>query len=291
MTQPVALQLIPDLQRMAGLLIRQSDGGPKPEMLWVPVSALRIDPGYQRRLSDRSKAALRRIIEAFSWARFGAIICVREGETYRIVDGQHRGLAALHLGLSSVPAMVTDAHGVEGEAADFVGINSERTSLATVDKFRAAVMAGDEAAAQLDEMLQSLAIAYDLPPGTALAPRQTVAISRLRQAVAKFGRGPVFTALEMLIDAGEEQGLGLLTAVNIWSVCFATEKVIAAEGDIDRLARVVAEADFERIAQDSTQMIRIVGGQKRDHAAELLLQAYDKGLKSGRLSRAGQRDA
>ena len=60
-------------------------------------------------------------------------------------------------------------------------------------------------------------------------------------------------------------------------------KVIAAEGDIDRIARVIAETDFETLSDNAQQLMKISGGAKKTHAAKLLLRAYDKGLKGSRI--------
>jgi hypothetical protein len=45
------------------------DFGPRPELTWLPVDRLRIDPGYQRRADlPAGNRLIRKIAEEFDWS-------------------------------------------------------------------------------------------------------------------------------------------------------------------------------------------------------------------------------
>lgn len=247
----------------------------------VSVADLVVDPHYQRALSAKGRSTIAKVIADFDWLKFGAISVARRGDKLTVIDGQHRAVAAAAIGIAMVPAMVATV--AAAEAATFVAIKDVRTSVTPTDKFRAKVAAGDRAAVELSEVLQELGISADVMPGIPLKARQTRAISALYKAIGAHGRGIVFTALEMLID-GQEDNPDALTSLNITAVCDVTAQVISGGGDIDRLARVIEEADFEQIAESSRSLQKIAGGAQKGHAASLILREYDKGLKANRLS-------
>jgi len=249
----------------------------------VPLGDLVVDGHYQRTMSAKGRSTVARIITDFDWLRFGAISVIRRGDSFAVIDGQHRAVAAAAMGITMVPALV--AIGEAAEAATFVAINDVRTTVTPVDKFRAKVAAGDPPAVELGEMLGELEISTDVLPGIALRPRQTRAISVLYKLIKVHGRGVVFTSLEMLID-GQPDNPDALTSLNIEAVTSATAKVISAKGDIDRLARVIEETDFEQILDSARQLAKISGGSHKGHATNLLMRSYDKGLKSARIGGA-----
>ena len=249
----------------------------------VPVADLVIDSHYQRTMSAKGRSTVAKIIADFDWLRFGAISIARHGDALAVIDGQHRAVAATAMGIKHIPAMI--ATGAAPEAATFVAINDIRTAVTPVDKFRAKVAAGDPQAVELSEILTELEISTDVLPGIPLRLRQTRSISSLYKLIKAHGRGVVFTALELLTD-GQHDNPEALTNLNIDSVTEVVAKVIEAEGDIDRLARVIAETDFETLADNAQQLMKISGGAKKTHAAKLLLRAYDKGLKGSRIGGA-----
>jgi len=172
---------------------------------WLPVADLRIDGRYQRKLSDASLRVLGRIVKGFSWARFGALSVSRAADgTLLVVDGQHRAVAAAHLGIERVPCLVFAAE-TEAQAASFVGINADRTGVTRIDKFRAQLAAGDAKARGLANMLAIVDLRWDVPSAGPLAPGTIRCIARLEALRTRYGIGTVQTALEIMIEAQPEQ--------------------------------------------------------------------------------------
>ncbi len=247
-------------------------------LVMVPMDALDIDGRYQRRISRGGLGKIRKIVADFSWSRFGAVIVARNGDRYSVIDGQHRAIAASALAVAEVPAILVSGD-VAAQAQDFVGINTTRTSVASIDKFRARVTAGDDAAMTVATMLHNLEISTDVAVGVSLAPRQTRAVTVLEKLVKRIGEGTTFTALELMLDAQPAQR-NLLTAFAIEVVAMTVARILDAESDLDRLEAVVADTDFESLKDEAGQMVKLTGGKTARRGHELLLRTYNKGLRA-----------
>ncbi|MCA0963312.1 ParB N-terminal domain-containing protein [Salipiger bermudensis] len=245
---------------------------------FIPVSALTVDRRYQRRTSDGSRSRIRKIVSDFSWSKFGAIAVteVHEG-LYAIIDGQHRALAATLIGADAVPAVIARGD-LAAQAKDFVGINSVRTSVAAIDKFRARVASGDVVAIAVDEMLKELEISTDVPAGAGIRHKETRAVSTLEKLQKRLGRGVVFTTLETMLDAQPGQN-NLLTAFAIDATATVVGKMLDAGRELSRLDSVLAETDFETLKEEAQQLQKLTGGQTSAKGAQLLLQKVNKGLR------------
>jgi len=247
----------------------------------VPVSSLRIDASYQRRVSRGGERTMRTMAKAFSWARFGAICVAPYGDDYVIIDGQHRAIVAASLNIEHIPAVITTADYVS-QADSFIGINNIRTGVGPIDRFRARVAAREEDALELKSLLDELSIDTDVPAGAGLGPKQTRAITRLEKMQKVFGKGTLFTALEMLLDA-QPATSDLLTALTIQAVTGATHQVIEGEGDLERLFKVIEEMDPVSLNDDAGSLVRMLGGSRAHHARSLLLKSYNKGLTAAKV--------
>ena len=236
----------------------------------VPVARLLIDPAYQRRTSERSRSTCRRIAEGFDWRRFGAIVVAEVKEGFAVIDGQHRAIAAARRGVARVPAVIV-AGDVAQQADAFVGINSARTSVPTVDKFRARVAAGEEDAVALAGMLAEIGVAYDLPPGRVPGPRETVAISRLQKLVRQHGIGLVQTTIETLVKAFPEER-NVLTAFALEVTCIALDRTLDADGNTFWLDMALPAIDFEDLGRDALAASRTIGGTRVEAAVQAVLR-------------------
>lgn len=242
---------------------------------WIAVDALGIDPSYQRRPSARTLRTVAQIVTGFDWRRFGALIVAPEAQGYAVIDGQHRTLAAAALGIPRVPALIVLHAGVSSEAMVFVGVNDVRTGVQNVDKFRAAVTAGDPSAVALDQVLRGLGIETDVPAGGTLGPRQTRAITALQKLAARHGLGTLGTALEILLDAQPEVELSrfniaAVTGVVALMLDAAEAGTGNAEAALDALARDLPEIDLERVAEEARQMMKLRGGALALHGRDQL---------------------
>lgn len=254
------------------------DGAQALRFAWMPIRDLAVDAAYQRLISTRGRQKIAKIAKEFDWARFGALQVAEapDGDTLSVMDGQHRALAAYLAGVSAVPCLIVQAQLAE-QAQAFVGINTVRSSVASIDKFRARVAAGDEAAVTVAEILRDLEIDTDVTPGTPLKPRQTRAATQLERLVKMIGRGLTYTTLELLTDAQPETP-NLLTSFAVMATGMAVKRITDADGDIDRFAKLLEETDFETVKDEAQQLTKLQGGQQFPHGANRLIAAYNRGL-------------
>ena len=248
------------------------------DLRFVPLEDIEIDQAYQRRISRGGMSRIMKIISGFDWSRFGALT-LSEGDDGRlyVVDGQHRMVAARALRITIVPAVIT-RNTQAGQASDFVAINTVRTTVASIDSFRARVASGDATAKTVQQMLDQLNISTDVPAGASIGPRETRAVSLLEKMLNRHEQGIVFTALEMMIDAQPHQK-NLLTAFAIGVTVPVVAKMIAAGRDLDRLATILEETDFDTLKEEAAQLVKLTGGQTQGRGTELLLQKVNKGLR------------
>jgi len=263
---------------LSKIVTTQASPPPAPDidLRWGAPADLLVDARYQRLISERGRRTIRQIIAGFSWARFGALTVAQTREGLAVIDGQHRAIAAYHLGLIAIPMCIWQQNATAAQAEAFIGINCTRISVPSVDKFRARVAAGDPAACAVAGILRDLNVSIDTVPGVSLKPYQTRATQRLERLVKDLGRGTVYTALDMLIDAQGEQD-NLLTTKTVWAVTLATDRLISAGADMDAFVALLREVDFESLADEAMQLTKIKGGQSGPHAAQLLLDRWNKG--------------
>lgn len=259
-----------------------SNLGPKPELTWLPKDWLFVNQVYQRTLaSNRSRRLVRQIVETFSWARFQPITVTMQADgQFAVIDGQHRAAAALlHPAVVEVPAWVVDTPELRAQAKVFVGVNSDRNAMTTMQLFRAQLAARDPDAVQVQEVCRraGVTIAFHLVSvNKVLPPRHTMAVSTIRKLIGKHGERHVVTALKSMADAYhnvENQLRGQsIVAVTALFVEYA-DRI-----DRDRLVAVLSEIDCEGLIDDARQVKKIVGGSTESGMTTVLIRHYDKGL-------------
>lgn len=110
---------------------------------------LRVDEEYQRD-ALASDAKVLRISSEWSWIACNTItVADRDGEFY-VVDGQHRVLAAMKRSdINTLPCMVFNLDTKRDEADAFLRANKNRKPMNARQAFKARVVAGDKAAAEV----------------------------------------------------------------------------------------------------------------------------------------------
>lgn len=108
----------------------------------LPVSALKLDRGYQR---DVSEAKVRKLIADWQERAIGILHVAAREDGYYVIDGQHRVRAAQDQGLGDlkVPCYVHRDLTREEEAAMFLYLNDSKL-VSALDRFNAGIVAGDE---------------------------------------------------------------------------------------------------------------------------------------------------
>lgn len=118
----------------------------------IPKELIVVDPTYQRSI-NRQK--IREIQSDFSWVAFCCLCVAFRGGRYYCIDGQHRQLAAMSRSdIDIIPCMVFESVSIQEEAKGFLNTNTLRKPVASIDSFRAKLVAGDEEALYIDRTLR-----------------------------------------------------------------------------------------------------------------------------------------
>ena len=165
---------------------------------------LEIDPRYQRSIDNtESQALIAEIALSWHWGRAQVLTVARRDGKLFVVDGQHRLAAARLRGdIQQLPCLIEEFSDVAEEAALFNDLNSKRRPVSAVDKFRAALVAGDAECVAVGAALEraGLSLAPHSNP-TAWKPGQVANIGGIRAAWRTNGAAATELALTLLADA------------------------------------------------------------------------------------------
>lgn len=192
-----SIDLSPFLPRYTG---PASEVGERPELQWVKISKLRIDPRYQREIGRRGTENILAIVPAFKWAKFAPVVIAPiAGGLFAIVDGQHRTTAAALRGFESVPCVIIAVSGAD-QADAFVAINANVTAMSPLQLHAARLAAGNTAAAALTEVCKEAGVTicrYPVPANK-IKPGETLAVAMLQATLDKYGRDVLVAALSCI---------------------------------------------------------------------------------------------
>jgi ParB-like nuclease domain len=179
--------------------------GLRPSLENCRIADLSIDPEYQRSIENGSSLTLIRKIAMFwDWSLFHPLAVARRPDgSLWVVDGQHR-LAAVRLrrDMHDVPCVVTPFASRADEAASFVAMNVQRRALSAIDLFKAALVAGDDNASAVADLMAAAGLS--LAPHsnhTAWKPGMVSNISGIQSAYRSFGSAPTLYAMKTLAAA------------------------------------------------------------------------------------------
>lgn len=162
----------------------------RPEITWIDPRELLVDEAYQRNLSERSLALIRRIATGWDWRRFKAPSCSWTEDGLEVVDGQHTAIGAACRGdIEQIPVLITEAKEQADRAAAFIGLNRDRVGITATQLHAAAVTAGDADAMAIEAACAAAGIVVlKTQPGAGrFKPRETMAVAALSALVRRHG--------------------------------------------------------------------------------------------------------
>lgn len=175
-----------------------------PTFEWVAPTDLKVDEGYQRHLSERSIALIRKIVTQWDWRRFKPPIVARMGEDLVVVDGQHTAIAAAtHPDVLQIPIMIVQAADRAAQAQAFVGHNRDRLNITPMQMHFAAIAADDEDALTVHQVCQRAGVTMlrVSPAGGVFRPSETVAVNAIGALINRRGVQKARIVLQVLADA------------------------------------------------------------------------------------------
>lgn len=255
----------------------KSNVGERPELQWLKISRLRIDPRYQREIGRRGADNIVAIVPKFKWAKFTPVVVapIEEG-LFAIIDGQHRTTAAAARGFEAVPCTIIQID-QEDQADAFVAINANVTAMSPLQLHAARLAAGDKTA---DELTQACAEAgvticrYPVPANK-MKPGDTLAVGMLQSVLAKFGRKILVAAL-CCITQTRRGNPGMIRKQIVEALC----AVLEAERSwlADRARLIFAMQTFDFAAQFTAASARSI--ETGDKVSTTLVEAIAEHLDS-----------
>lgn len=205
---------------------------------------LLVEASYQRDLSPKSVALIRKIALGWDWRKFRPPVVVFTDAGVLIVDGQHTTIAAASRGLASIPIQIVEAPEVKARAEAFIGLNRDRLQVTPVQLHHAAVAAGDETALTIEQVCQRAGVtivrtawgSYKWKPG------ETMAVNAIRDLIDRRGAMKARLILQALAEAGcaPVAAHEIKAAEHLFTnEDFAAELDPLAEGGASELANVV----------------------------------------------------
>lgn len=188
--------------------------GKKPQLAWLPVERLGVDPKYQRDTGSlRSRRVIEKIAVEFRWARFGVVMVVAQGgQRWHVIDGQHRVEAARRRGdVTRVPALVLPHATLAEAAADFVAINRDRVVVTPLHIYHAELVAGGAEALAIDRVCRDAGVEICRYPvaSNRMNARQTVAVASIGRLVRLAGEDFTVKVLRQCLAQAKGAGAGV----------------------------------------------------------------------------------
>lgn len=257
--------------------------GLMPAIQWCLVDQLEIDPTYQRSIdNNESQALIAEIALNWHWGRAQLLNVSRRDGRLFVVDGQHRHAAAKLRGdIQQLPCLVEEFASVAEEAALFDDLNGRRRPVSALDKFRAALVAGDPDCVAIGAAMDraGLTLARHGNPQT-WEPGQISNIGGIRRAWIR--SGPEVTELAMTLMADAFKGEVLTYAGTIFpglvALCGGPNgKEMIGDAELSKLIGVLGVRTQKEWRKAALREMAATG----DGMAVAMMQVFRKALNPG----------
>jgi hypothetical protein len=221
------------------------DSGPAPDLRWIAIAALRIDPTYQRHVLRTGEKNILAIARGFEWAKFATVIVAPiEGGLFAIIDGQHRATAAALCGKKEIPCQVVIADRRK-QAEAFAAVNGNVTAMSTLQLHAARLASGEPRALALAEACAAadVSICRYPVPANKMKPGETLAVSVLQGLLDKFGRDAFVAALSCITKT-RQGNPGMIRAQIVDALCAVLEAEPTWRADMKVLIKAMQTFDF-----------------------------------------------
>lgn len=175
-----------------------------PVFLDVDPRSLLVEAAYQRDLTPRSLALIRKIAVDWDWRKCHPPVVVMTDEGGLILDGQHTAIAAASRhDLPMIPVMLVEAASVAERARAFIGLNTGSQPPTAMNLHHAAVAAGDVTALAIERICTTAGatLVRSAFGGYRWKTGDTVAVSAIGGLLARVGERKAARILGALVQA------------------------------------------------------------------------------------------
>lgn len=221
------------------------DPGPAPQLVWLEIVLLVIDPTYQREIGRRGSQNVQAIAEHFDWSKFApAMVAPIEGGLYAIVDGQHRITAAALRGIEKVPCQIVQADRSK-QAQAYAAVNGAITKTTPQQLFHAQVAAQNPEALEIAEVcaIGGVEIIRRNSLSSKMKVGQTQAVGAIRHCLKRYGRNTLITALQCITQTSDGNP-GFVRSTIIEALCSVLDSSPEWREAGDLLLRAMDDFEF-----------------------------------------------
>lgn len=256
--------------------------GVPPDSTFVNVNRIDVDRKYQRALRE---VLVNRILKKFQWSRFGAVVLAKKkGGRFMVVEGQHRVEAARRdPDINAVPAVVFEFETLEEEAKSFVGINRDRQAVSSVDRYWAALTAGDPVALHISDIVTKAGCEIVREHGGA-KPGHTHAVTAVERSIKNFGDEATTRALKILRAAWPDDR-DALRGTLITSVAGLVR--FHPKLDDAELSAALAPQSFKAMTANAETIRKMAGGSSEVCLRRAIADLFNKGRRHKLVYQAG----
>lgn len=167
-----------------------------------------VDHRYQRAEKDN---LISEIAKAPNWEAFGAVSCYRRDGVLVCIDGQQRlrGVLTSEEPPQLVPAIIFEKTSLSNEAMTFVKVNITRTSVTSLEKHRALVVANHPAALAVERAVAHVGFSVQGSTNERTGGRAISAISSIYHVYNTLGEEGLVQVLTQIRDAWPDDHVGL----------------------------------------------------------------------------------
>lgn len=182
----------------------------------IPVSEIKIDAGYQRRLREK----VNRMVANWDYNLCDVVLVSYRNNKFYVIDGQHRVAAAKRVGAEFLPCQIVEGLSREEEATRFVALNSATSPLSQYDTWKANLLCGDPVDTEVKRICDKWGVAIFDSRGS--VPGKLGSLYDARKIVRRCGYGALDWILETLHKAqwhmikGGHNGAILNAINNVW---------------------------------------------------------------------------
>lgn len=175
-----------------------------PVFLDVDPRSLLIEGAYQRDLTPKSLAQIRKIALGWDWRKYHPPVVVMTDDGGVILDGQHTAIAAASRpDMPTIPVQLVEAPDVADRAQAFIGLNTGQLAHSAVGLHKAAVAAGDVTACAVDRICKAAGVTVRARFGGAhWNAGDTASVGQVRALLASVGERKAVQVLQALVSAG-----------------------------------------------------------------------------------------
>ncbi|MGN0913049.1 MAG: ParB N-terminal domain-containing protein [Alphaproteobacteria bacterium] len=254
-----------------------------PDFDWLPISSLKINGNYQRPADTKaSEILINKITESFCWSKCQPLTVNDNGDnTYNVIDGQHRLLAARRLGdIESLPCWIIPSETVAVQAQNFVDINRNRVTANPFHIFYAELAAGAPEAVAVYELCTKLGIVISKNGATPNKPQITLALCFIKNNVQH--PKPIAYGVNLIRQALPNKNGQLKADVLSFFKNFYLKFSKKAESETVRDCFITTLREFGDVSLISRQAQAAHATDKQPtstHYSRILIEAYNRNFK------------